>query len=180
VGSLVGRTSPASPVGSLIGQTSPTVASFPSLVGPSVPTPAPGSNVVSVAPVTSLVSQLARELAAPVIGSWASGLSASSISTAAAALGLSHGGSGFGCGAGCGVADLTPASAPGPVPQAPSAPSGGAGAAGGVGSSGGHFFFVFGVLFVAMGLSLPGLMRRRSERVLGRPTPFLAVSVSPD
>ena len=77
-----------------------------------------------------------------------------------------------------------PVSAPvapdGPAPQAPAAPAPASGAAAGAGSSGGHFFFTFGILFLAAGLLLPGLLRRRREHTLGRPAPFLALSVSPD
>jgi hypothetical protein len=67
----------------------------------------------------------------------------------------------------------------GPAPQAPVAPAGASGAAAGAGSSGGHFFF-FGILFLAAGLLLPGLLRRLREHTLGRPAPFVALSVSPD
>ena len=48
------------------------------------------------------------------------------------------------------------------------------------GSAGGHFFFTFGILSLAAGLLLPGLLRRLREHTLGRPAPFLALSVSPD
>jgi hypothetical protein len=71
-----------------------------------------------------------------------------------------------------------PAAPDSPAPQAPAAPAGASGA--GAGSSGGHFFFTFGILFLAAGLLLPGLLRRRREHTLGRPAPFLALSVSPD
>ena len=70
--------------------------------------------------------------------------------------------------------------APSAPTQAPSAPAGASGAAAGSGSSGGHFFFTFGILFLAAGLLLPGLLRRQREHTLGRPAPFLALSVSPD
>ena len=73
-----------------------------------------------------------------------------------------------------------PVAPDGPAPQAPAAPAGASGAAAGAGSSGGHFFFAFGILFLAAGLLLPGLLRRLREHTLGRPAPFLALSVSPD
>ena len=73
-----------------------------------------------------------------------------------------------------------PVAPDGPAPQAPAAPAGASGAAAGAGSSGGHFFFTFGILSLAAGLLLPGLLRRRREHTLGRPAPFLALSVSPD
>ena len=77
-------------------------------------------------------------------------------------------------------AGSAPIAPDGPAPQAPGAPAGASGAAAGAGSAGGHFFFSFGILFLAAGLLLPGLLRRRREYTLGRPAPFLALSVSPD
>jgi hypothetical protein len=71
-------------------------------------------------------------------------------------------------------------SSPGPTPQAPPAPGpGGVGPAGGAGSSG-HALFLLGVLFLAAGLALPGLIRRRSASVLGWPAPYFTLPVSPD
>ena len=93
---------------------------------------------------------------------------------------LGPGGASTGAGGSHTPAASAPVAPDGPAPQAPAAPSGASGAAAGAGSSGGHFFFTFGILFLAAGLLLPGLLRRRREHTLGRPAPFLALSVSPD
>jgi hypothetical protein len=40
--------------------------------------------------------------------------------------------------------------------------------------------FLLGVLFLAGGLALPGLIRRRSAFVVGWPAPYFTLPVSPD
>jgi hypothetical protein len=67
---------------------------------------------------------------------------------------------------------------PAPVPQTPTGPAGPAGAVG-AGSSGGHFFFLFGILFAAAGLLLPLMLRMRPSLIRGWPAPYISLLVSP-
>jgi hypothetical protein len=144
----------------------------------------PAAHHVSVAPVSSsfgdTVVSRARRLAAPGLGHATVAVVASVVSALMTATGsLAGHAPRVACGSHCRTAPHSPSPASVQPPQVPATPFAGTGASAGAGL-GGLSLFLFGVLFVTLGVALPRWVRRRDGLVSGWPAPFIALSVSPD